>query len=300
MVRTSRQTRILAAALLAAALLAAPARAGGLYGHLHSITARDMGGPVVIGGVHFDEKRGRLYATDRVHGRILAFDASFAFVSEFTAAGALQCPGDLVRDPQDRFLVAEPCRSRVTVIDMGAKSVSSLDLPAPRGGNPTHPQALAQGPDGSLYVADRANARILAFGPGLEPAGEYALEGCRALMGLGVDGQGRLYALDALDGVVRVLAPDGREVSRFEVHDDAGRRLLFPTGLAVDAKGLVHVLDRHRDSVSVFDTRGALVGGYGRHGWREGRLYSPASIHLDGRGRVFVFDRQNARISIFE
>ncbi len=290
----------LAAALLVLVLVAAPARAGEGRSHLHSITARDMGGPVAVGGMFFDRERGRLYVTDVVDRRILAFDASFAFVSEFTAGGALQCPGALVRDTQGRFMVAEPCRSRVAVIDMAARTVRDLPLPTPDGGNPSDPRSLAMSPDGRLLVADRANGRIMTFGPDLSSRGEYALDGCRALAAVGVDGAGRIYALDSLDGVVRVLGPDGRERLRFGRRGEGRDDFLFPSGLAVDPKGLVHVLDRHRDTVRVFDGQGRPVSSYGRHGWREGRLHSPAAIYADGLGRMYIVDTQNARISIFQ
>jgi len=145
--------------------------------HQVTITSRDMQGIGVIGGVFFDESRKRMYVTDSTGGRILAFDSGFAFLSEFTSGGALKFPEAIVRDVAGRFLVAEPMSSRIAIVDMAAKSISSLDLTPLAGVNPVYPCALALDQDGGLLVADRANQRVLLFGPDLGHAGEVAVPG---------------------------------------------------------------------------------------------------------------------------
>lgn len=288
-------------ALLAATLV--PARAGlcrqaDLVKHLASITARDTNIQGVLGGAFYDDARGRLYVTDVTGGRILAFDPEFKFVSDFAAGGALKAPAGLVRDGRDRFFVAEPGLGRVVVVDMTAKTVSDLDLSAAKRGNPIYPGRLALDKEDRLYLADRANQRILVFNPNLALERELPVAGT-GLRDVKVDAAGRIYALNTVEGAVRVLEPDGRQVRSFGRRGEGRGEFLFPSSLAVDQRGVVYVADAHRDKILVFGPNGEFLSEFGQAGWLEGRLNGPSFICLDQAGRIYVVDQMNARVSIF-
>lgn len=288
--------------VLAAALFlpvrAGLCRQGERVRHLASITARDTQVQGVLGGAFYDQARGRLYVTDVAGRRILAFDAEYRFVSDFAAGGSLKEPAGLVRDGRDRFFVAEPGQGRVLVVDMAAKTVADLDLSAVRKGNPVYPGRLALDREDRLYLADRANQRILVFGPNLALERELPVPGT-GLRDVKVDDSGRVYALDALEGVVRVLEPDGRLVRTVGRRGPGRGELLFPSSLAVDQRGVVYVADARRDKVLMYGPDGGFLAEFGQTGWLEGRLRGPSFLCLDRDGRIYVLDQMNARISIF-
>ncbi|MEW5772454.1 MAG: NHL repeat-containing protein [Thermodesulfobacteriota bacterium] len=294
--------RLLILTVLAAALLL-PARAGlcrqgERVRHLASITARDTQIQGVLGGAFYDQARDRLYVTDVAGGRILAFDAEHRFVSDFAAGGALKEPAGLVRDGRDRFFVAEPGKGRVLVVDMAAKTVADLDLSSARKGNPVYPGRLALDREGRLYLADRANQRVLVFNPDLDLVRELPVSG-RGLRDVQVDDAGRVYALDALECLVRVLEPDGRQIRTLGRRGPGRGELLFPSALAVDPRGVVYVADARRDKVLKYGPDGSFLSEFSQSGWLEGRLRGPSALCLDREGRIYVVDQMNARISIF-
>ena len=95
--------------------------------HLTSITGSEETGQFgLLGGVFFDEKKGRLYVTDSTNSRILAFDSDLKFVSAFTGGGALALPTSLVRDSLGRFFVAEPTKGHVLMIDMAQRNMEPM------------------------------------------------------------------------------------------------------------------------------------------------------------------------------
>lgn len=135
---------------------------------------------------------------------------------------------------------------------------------------------LAYGPDGTLYVLDSYNNRIMA----------YDDEGNRLWMtrtgdpGKGVDIRNPAMAV-------------GRETT-------APARLQFPVDAVVDGNGRLVVVDGMDFSISVFDTKdGKFITKYGEYGTKDGQLLYPTSIDYDPERDWFVVaDGGNRRIQI--
>lgn len=135
---------------------------------------------------------------------------------------------------------------------------------------------LAYGPDGTLYVVDSYNNRIMA----------YDDEGNRLWMtrtgdpGKGVDIRNPAMAV-------------GRETT-------APARLQFPVDAVVDGAGRLIVVDGLDFSISVFDTQdGKFLTKYGDYGTKDGQLFYPTAIDYDAERDWFVVaDGGNRRIQI--
>ncbi len=103
--------------------------------------------------------------------------------------------------------------------------------------------------DGSLYVAETENHRILKITDGtvtvLAGSGEEGyLDGAAETacfsspMGLAVDAQGRVYVADAVNGAVRRIA-DGTVITLVKAQPDRPQKSpTFPVGLLVDGESL--------------------------------------------------------------
>lgn len=269
--------------------------------HLTSITGNKEIGPFgLLGGVFFDEKKERLYVTDATNHRILSFDADFKYLSEFTGGGALAHPSSIVRDSTGKFFVAEPTKGQVLLIDMARQSIKPVDFSAAPSANPIYPGNMAIDSKDNLYLVDEANQRILVFDPDVRFQRQILVKGGRGLRDVKVDAAGRIYALSAIDGSIRVYDRQGNLLLEFGKRGNDKGEFDFPVSLAVDAKGLIYVVDQHRNQVVVFNKEGRFAFGFSRLGWREGRLHLPAFIYMNQTGQIFIVDRENARVSVFE
>jgi DNA-binding beta-propeller fold protein YncE len=270
--------------------------------HLTSITGnKEIGRLGLLGGVFFDEQKQRLYVTDATNHRILAFDADFKYLSEFTGGGALSHPTSIVKDSSGKFFVAEPTKGQVLLIDMARKSIKPIDFSDIPRGNPIYPGNMAIDRQDYLYVVDEANGRILVFDPKVRFQRQILVkEGQgQGLRDVKVDGGGRIYTLSAIDGSIRVYDCKGNLLLKFGKRGDGKGEFDFPASLAIGPKGLIYLVDQHRSQVLVFNNEGRLAFVFSRLGWREGRLHLPSLIYVNEAGQIFVVDRENARISVF-
>ncbi|RLB82952.1 MAG: hypothetical protein DRH17_04135 [Deltaproteobacteria bacterium] len=269
--------------------------------HLSSITGnKEIGYLGLLGGVFFDENKNRLYATDTTNHRILAFDADFKYISEFTGGGALAFPASIVKDSKGTFFVTEPTEGRVLVIDIARKSIKPIDFSAVPEGNTIYPGHMAVDSADHLYIVDKANARILVFDSNLQFERQVLVKEGRGLRDVKVDTAGRIYALSTLDGSIRVYDNQGNLLLRFGKRGSNKGEFDFPVSLAIDQRGLIYVVDQHKNQVLVFNKKGQFLFAFSQLGWREGRLHLPSFIYINRSGQIFVVDRENARISIFE
>jgi len=269
--------------------------------HLYSITGSEETGPLgLIGSVFFDENKGRLYVTDSSNHRILAYDSDFKFVSEFSGGGGLDSPTSLVKDSRGRFFVAQPTTGQVLVIDMVEKRMVPVDFSAVPQANAFSPGNMAVDSQDRLYVVDKANERIVVFGPELNFEKQIRVNSGQGLSDVDVDGAGRVYALNTLDGSIQVFDHDGKRLGGFGKKGSARDAFQFPVSLAIDGKGRIFVVDQHKSAILVFDKRGEFLYVFSQLGWREGRLHFPSHVFVNHAGKIFVVDRQNARVSVFE
>ena len=273
--------------------------AGAKVKYIASITGnKDIGLFGIPGGIFFDENKDRLYLTDSTHGRVLSYGSDFQYISEFTGGGSLSSPTSVVKDGKGRFFLAEPNKGRVLFIDMAQKIEKPLDFSAVPKANPVYPGHMAVDSADNVYVADKANQRVLVFDTNLRFKRQIAIPG-KGLNDVKVDKDGNVYTVNMLDGLVCVHDAQGKLALKFGKRGKAKGEFSFPVSLAV-GKGLIHVVDRHKNKILVFNNRGGFLFDFSELGWREGRLHLPSYIVMNEAGRMFIIDRQNARVSVFE
>jgi len=269
--------------------------------HLISITGnKEIGSFGYLGGIFYDENKKRLYLTDTTHGRILAFDDKFKYLSEFTGGDALVFPASIVRDSRGKFFVTEPTKGQVLEIDMAEKSIKPIDFSPVAGTNPVYPWRMTVDSADNLYVVDKANQRILVFDDGLKFKRQITVKGGDGLADVKVDSAGRIYTLCAIDGLVRVYDREGSLVFKFGKRGDGKGEFDFPVSLAIDRQGRIYVVDQHKNQILVFNNKGRFLFSFSRLGWREGRLHMPSFVYVNNSRQIFVIDRENSRVSVFE
>jgi sugar lactone lactonase YvrE len=176
------------------------------------------------------------------------------------------------------------------------------------------PSGLALDADGSLYISDSGQHRVLKLGPegrlltvvGTGTAGFTGDGGPAAAAqldgpwGLAVDARGSLAIADAGNHCVRQVTPDGRITTvagtgMAGLSGDGGpataARLDRPLGLAFDRQGRLFVVDSLNGRIRRVDGEGVITTVF-----CATTGYFPASIAVDGKGNVLVADPFHHRI----
>jgi len=176
------------------------------------------------------------------------------------------------------------------------------------------PRDMATAPDGSLYVADSRNHRIVhldAQGLFLNAWGSYGnvMEGgeipggkLNEPWGVAVGPDGLVYVADTWNHRIQVFTPDGDFVRMWSHFEVAGTSEGFwgPRGVAVDADNRVFVTDTGKQRVVIFDAQGNYLAQFGSLGLEVGKLDEPVGIDVAPDGKVYVADTWNYRVQVFE
>jgi uncharacterized protein (TIGR03663 family) len=184
-----------------------------------------------------------------------------------------------------------------------AQVISDASLNAPRG--------LAVAPDGSIWVADTGNSRIVRFdatGEVVNSWGERTPDGQNPPApgtftepwGVAIDSQGNIFVADTWNHRVQKFDSTGKfllEWGQAGQLNDGSDRLWGPRGIAVSPDGRVYLTDTGNKRVAVFDTNGKSLFEFGTEG--EGLLDEPVGIAIGPDGRVYVADTWNMRVAVF-
>ena len=174
------------------------------------------------------------------------------------------------------------------------------------------PRDMATAPDGSLYLADSRNHRIVhldAQGVFLNAWGNYGnvMDGevpgglLNEPWGVAVGPDGYVYVADTWNHRIQVFTPDGDFVRMWNTFYVGGTQDGFwgPRGITVDASNRVFVTDTGKQRVVIFDNMGNYLTQFGGIGLDAGKMDEPVGIELDQDGLVYIADTWNYRIQVF-
>jgi len=176
------------------------------------------------------------------------------------------------------------------------------------------PRGVAFAPDGSLYIADSLNHRILHLdsqGNLLHTWGQYgasdfnnnvmAAEGAfNEPWGVAVGPDGSVYVTDTWNSRIQKFTAEGEFLTMWGQFGAAETNYHFwgPRGIAVDQDGHVFVTDTGNKRVVIFDSKGNDLAAFGGAGLGIGQFDEPVGISVDDRSHLYIADTWNKRIQI--
>ena len=175
------------------------------------------------------------------------------------------------------------------------------------------PRSMAFASDGTFYIADSRNHRVLHLDPTgktLQVWGFFAdglaspapLGGFNEPWGVAVGPDGSVYVTDTWNYRVQKFTADGKPLLTWGKNGlaDSPDSFYGPRGIAVDAQGRVYVADTGNKRIVVFDANGKFITAFGSGGFAPGQFDEPVGITVDSDGIVYVADTWNQRIQSFE
>ncbi len=209
-------------------------------------------------------------------------------------------------DPYEKNTVS---LSADLIIDTTSLETTSMN--APRG--------IAFAPNGTFYVADSRNHRILHFSaegallgswgsaspgcpyPTANPPPNVPLDTFCEPWGVAVGPDGTVYVTDTWNARIMRFTSDGKLLNHWGVYGAPESPDAFwgPRGIAVDGQGHVYVADTGNKRIVVFDSRGGYITQFGSAGLDAGQFDEPVGVAVAVDGTVYVTDTWNQRIQAF-
>ncbi len=296
-----------------------------------------------------------VYVADNGNGRIQKFDTIGTYISEWgSSAEQFTDPYSVAVSPDGSIYVADYSNSNIQKFDSAGNFItkwgSYCSTDSNGDGFPDQPcdgqfadlSAVAVSPDGSVYVTDSDNYRILKFdsaGNFIAKWGSYCStdsngdgipdQPCDGQFaypyGIAVAPDGSVYVTDSNNNRILKFDSNGNFIAKWGSYcytDNDGDgipdqpcegQFAWPSGIAVGPDSIVYVVDYDNSRVEKFDSNGVFISAWGSYcatdsDWDgipdqacDGQFAGPdMGITVASDGAVYVADSDNYRIQKFD
>jgi uncharacterized protein (TIGR03663 family) len=210
--------------------------------------------------------------------------------------------------PSEAVEVQDPTEGKIIALDADL----AIDVNLNQELSFNAPRTLAFARNGTLYVADTLNHRILHLndqGRILQQWGSFAdgiaspapLGSFNEPWGVAVGPDGSVYVADTWNHRVQKFTATGSPINTWGFYGQAEAPDAFygPRGIAAGNDGRVFVADTGNKRIVVFDEDGNFITEFGSAGLDPGQFDEPVGVAVGADGRVYVVDTWNQRIQSF-
>jgi outer membrane protein assembly factor BamB len=124
--------------------------------------------------------------------------------------------------------------------------------------------------------------------------------------GANVDAQGNLWVVDAGSNQIKIFAPDGSLLDRWDGTGGGGETFKFIQNtsamagdVAFDAQGNIYVVGRGGQRVQKYAPDRTLITSWGGFGTKDGEFMDPICVDVDKDGNVYVSDNARSDVQKF-
>ena len=239
--------------------------------------------------------QGRVWVMDFGNNRLRVFDTHGGFLGGWGGRGngtyGLKEPCG-VAIHGDTVYVADTWNGRVqSFTTAGEWKAAGRDLFGPRG--------ITAAPDGTIWVTDTGNKRLVAYDGDLKLSRTIGKLGSGKLefsdpVGIAAGKDGSLYVADAGNHRVQVIGPDGQFVREFPVAD---WKMGVEPHIEADEDGTLYVTNPPKNVLLEFDPSGTLRRTHAVDG-SGAPLSRPTGVALDRKERLlYVINSGNNTVA---
>ncbi len=190
----------------------------------------------------------QILVADRELGAVFAFDLKGALLGEVVGQDFVRRCGGIAVCANGDVLITDAEAGQVVRVSTGGLEVARSGGRGSGDGEFNTPTAVAEAPDGTVWVLDPFNFRVQQldaklqylsqFGEHGDGSGHFALA-----KGLAIDPDGHLYVSDARFDAVQVFDQDGQLLLIIGGRGVGAGEFWTPGGLAIDRRGHMAVAD---------------------------------------------------------
>ena len=209
-------------------------------------------------------------------------------------------PEGIVKLQDGRIAVADTHYHRIVFFHPDGTVESMLGTKGRNPGQFVYPVAVAQDPDGFLYVGEYGDRqRVQKFktdGTFITEFGEHgtAIGQFQRPSGLIWHNQ-EVLVVDAFNNRIQVFSDKGEFLRVLSLVEDVAP-LSFPYDLRMNQQGQIYVVENQGGRITLIDQQGNLLGRYGQPGRDQGQFFNPWGLTVLTDGRILVADTGNHRI----
>ncbi|MBI5576055.1 MAG: NHL repeat-containing protein [Deltaproteobacteria bacterium] len=289
---------LFAVVLTAALMILAPAPARTLCLE-RSVTIVPSGPDLALlspTGLWYDEQRGYLSVANPLLHQVSVLDRKGQIVKVLGKGGELGYPRAVAATRGGKLFIAGRESEIVKALDgydaVAAEAYREIDLKQYRRTSPVQPAALFADWNGDLYVADRGNRQVLAFGA--DEKLRFSIADVGEPADIWVDRTGKIYVADPGFGGIRVYDDRGKQLRTIGTSTLRSREPLRIKALAVDARSRIWVVEEGGRGIKALDPLGNVIFSMSGEG-----LFSPADLAVDPHENLYVLEEGGNRISVF-
>ena len=213
----------------------------------------------------------------------------------------LRKPYAVAFDPQGRILVTDWQTGALLRFDLEGRK---LDVLGTQGAlRLKRPMGLDVAADGTIFVADLGQAKVLAFGPDGKLAAAFGKGGELTNptdVAVAPDGR-RIFVVDSK--AHRIVIFDRATAEKSGEFGRAGEKdgeFAFPTALAFTGDGNLLVVDQINARVQLVSPDGEYLDAFGSRGVGFGEFVRPKDVAVDEVGFIYVIDNAFNNVQIFD
>jgi predicted membrane-bound mannosyltransferase/sugar lactone lactonase YvrE len=221
----------------------------------------------------FVDAQGNIWVADTRNGRVQKYDAAGVFVTAINRAGTdrLNEPWSVAVAADGSVFIADTWNHRIVKLSPEGQFSAAWGRPAADPSRPGPfdlygPRDIAIAADGTLWVSDTGNKRLLQYSPSGEFIASHGREGVapgqfNEVVGLAFDAQGNLYAADTWNGRVQRFSPGFQPSGEFST-GWVSTAVLDKPYIAVLADGRLLTTEPARGQLLLYSPEGTLLGAW--------------------------------------
>ena len=265
-----------------------------------SINSRNIpGGLKDPQGIYWDQDGQELYVANTGNHTINVLDKQGLLLYTFGPQCKLSSPLDIVVKER-RLYISDLDYNFIKIVNYRGELLSRLK-PKPEDVPDFLPGRMALGPDGYLYVVNRATQNVVVF-----DSHDRFLKNLFSkvrfnfITGIIISPQRELILVDAKGPVVNIFNHNGEMLSQFGTHGIKSSDFTMPGQPCIDLSGMIWIIDTFSHSLKIFTRDGGFISSVGGMGKKPGEFFYPVDIDLRPPGYLYVLDKGNARIQVFD